>query len=90
MGMKYVLLLIALTASACDREPERRAVPAPAATEPRATAARQSQPPKVIPLPKDQAELDRLILAGYTPHAEHLHPPGVKSCPLAQGDEAVM
>ena len=42
-------------------------------------------------MPKDQAELDRMILAGYTPHGNHLHPPGVKKCPLAQeGNEAVM
>jgi hypothetical protein len=42
-------------------------------------------------LPKDQKELDRLILAGYTPHGNHLHPPGVKNCPLAkEGNEAVM
>jgi hypothetical protein len=42
-------------------------------------------------MPKDQKELDRLILAGYTPHGEHLHPPGVKNCPLAkEGNEAVM
>ena len=51
---------------------------------------RQSRPPSVLPKPEDQAELDRMILAGYTPHADHLHPPGVKSCPLAQGGEAVM
>ena len=30
------------------------------------------------------------ILAGYTPHGKHLHPPGVKECPFAQGTEAVM
>jgi hypothetical protein len=52
--------------------------------------SRQSQPPKIIPMPKDQAELDRMILAGFTPHGDHLHPPGVKECPLAQGSEAVM
>ena len=51
----------------------------------------QSKAPLVLPMPKDQKELDKLILAGYTPHAGHLHPPGVKNCPLAkEGNEAVM
>jgi hypothetical protein len=90
--MKRLLLPIVLLASACDREPEA----SPAASTPAATEsmlpedARKSQPPSVVPKPADQAELDRMILAGYTPHADHLHPPGVKSCPLAQGGEAVM
>ena len=92
MAMKRLMLLIALAASGCDSEPQGDAAArAPAASEAvLPTESRQSQPPKVIPLPKDQAELDRMILAGYTPHADHLHPPGVKTCPLAQGGEAVM
>jgi len=92
MAMKRFMILIALAASGCDKEPQGDAAArAPAALEAvLPTETRQSQPPKVVPLPKDQAELDRMILAGYTPHANHLHPPGVKSCPLAQGGEAVM
>ena len=31
-----------------------------------------------------------MILAGYTPHADHLHPPGVNECPLTKGSEIVM
>lgn len=91
--MRHLLLLVALGAFACDRAPEERAsAPRPAARpEVVATQAQQSKAPLVLPLPKDQKELDRLILAGYTPHGEHLHPPGVKSCPLAkEGNEAVM
>ena len=90
--MKRLVLLIALAASACDREPkDNMAASAPAAADAVLPAeTRRSQPPKVLPMPQDQAELDRMILAGYTPHNGHLHPPGVKSCPLAQGGEAVM
>ena len=90
--MKRLVLMIALAASACNEEPQRNA----AASTPVATNVvlpaqpRQSQPPKVIPMPKEQAELDRMILAGFTPHSDHLHPPGVKKCPIAQGSEAVM
>lgn len=90
--MKRLMLLIALAASGCDMEPQDDAAARiPAATEAVLPAdSRQSQPPKVVPMPKDQAELDRMILVGYTPHGDHLHPPGVKTCPLAQGGEAVM
>ncbi len=90
--MKRLLLLITLTASACERQPQDSAVvrvPEEADTV-IATQTGSSKPPAVVPLPKDQAELDRMILAGYTPHGTHLHRPGVKACPLAQGSEAVM
>ena len=89
--MKQLLALILLTA-ACEQEPQDQAAAPPSTTtkDVLATSAPASKPPAVIPMPKDQAELDRMILAGYTPHGSHLHPPGVKECPLAQGSEAVM
>jgi len=91
MMMKRLLILIALGASACDRQPQQSAAPPrQATTEVLASQGPTSKPPAVVPMPKDQAELDRMILAGYTPHGTHLHPPGVKECPLAQGSEAVM
>ena len=87
--MKRFLLFVALAAGACQRqEQQSAAVPARAPDEvPKAPA---SKLPAVVPMPKDQAELDRMILAGYTPHGTHLHPPGVKECPLEQGSKAVM
>lgn len=91
--MRHLLLLVALGAVACDRAPEERAsAPKPAAPREVTTSqSQQSKAPPVLPMPKDQMELDRLILAGYTPHGEHLHPPGVKNCPVAkEGNEAVM
>ena len=90
--MKYLFMLIVLTTCGCERQGEQRAAaPSPVAAKPEiATVAPSSKPPAVIPKPKDQAELDRMILAGYTPHGSHLHPPGVKECPLIQGNEAVM
>ena len=35
----------------------------------------------MIPIPKDQAQLKRLLAMGYTVHEDHLHAPGVTSCP---------
>ena len=90
--MKRVFVLIALAACACGRQ-EQQSATVPTATTPDEVMTSQgptSEPPAVVPIPKDQAELDRMILAGYTPHADHLHSPGVKECPLAQGSEAVM
>lgn len=90
--MKRLFPLIVLLASGCDREPQAD----PTTNMPAAREAmlpedsRRSQPPSVVPKPADQGELDRMILAGYTPHTDHLHPPGVKTCPLAQGSDAVM
>lgn len=83
------MLLVAFGMSACDTQPDNSptteaATPAPMSNE------LQTRPAQLIARPKDEAELDRLILAGYTPHSDHLHAPGVKSCPLAQGNEAVM
>ena len=90
--MKRLVLLFALGVAACEREtPESAAIPSPAAPD---TMLPETVPPQqsasVVSKPKDQAQLDRMILAGYTPHGEHLHPPGVNKCPLTKGNEAVM
>lgn len=91
--MRYIVVPMMIAVCGCG-EQERRdpAPPAPAdAVSPMVPAApKVSQPAAMIPLPKDQAETDRLILAGYTPHSDHMHAPGVKVCPLVQGGEAVM
>ena len=90
--MKRLILLIAIGASACERAPDgQAAVPPPAAPDATLPApAPASRTDAVVPLPEDQAQLDRMILAGYTPHSDHLHPPGVNECPMANGTEAVM
>jgi len=90
--MKRLLVVIVLAGAACEREPQDTATARPPA-EQNATLATQaptSKPPAIVPMPSDKAELDRMILAGYTPHGTHMHPPGVKECPLVHGTEAVM
>lgn len=84
------LLLLVVALAGCGREPEDGAatsIPEQAAVP---VSGPVSRPAPLVPRPKDQAELDRLILAGYTPHADHLHAPGVDECPLTKGTEAVM
>ena len=87
--MKGFLTLVVLGTCGCEREGRESAAPPPVETV-TPTQAPASKPPALIPKPEDQAELDRLILAGYTPHADHLHAPGVNECPLTKGSEAVM
>ena len=91
--MRRLLLLVALGTCACDRAEEESAAPpqSPSPNNALVTREAKSEAPLVVQKPKDQAELDRMILAGYTPHGTHLHPPGMKKCPLVQeGNEAVM
>ena len=90
--MNRILTLVALLACGCNREPQASSTQSkpPVAEAMVSQDARKSEIPSVVPKPPDQAALDRMILAGYTPHADHLHRPGVKACPLAQGNEAVM
>jgi hypothetical protein len=90
--MRGLMLLLALGIGACEQKaPEGATVPAPAApdaTLPGQAPAKSSA--EVVPKPKDQAQLDRMILAGYTPHGDHMHAPGVNKCPLSKDSEAVM
>lgn len=87
--MNGLHVLLALATCACGRQAEN-ATPVAPRDELVTPQAPASKPAAVIPMPKDQTELDRLISAGYTPHGTHLHSPGVKECPIAQGSEAVM
>lgn len=90
--MRLLMVLLPLCIAACDPASDERS-DAPPPTAPAAEIAgpaQVSKPPDLVPLPKDQAQLDRMILAGYTPHADHLHAPGVEQCPMAKGTEAVM
>ena len=91
--MTYRMILLALALAACGRsqEPaEANRASVPEALNVVDGNAAQSAIPAVVPMPKDQADLDRMILAGYTPHADHLQSPGVNECPLTKGTDAVM
>ena len=90
--MRLWVLTLVLGMAACDRQGDEEAKLAPQTPAPAnlAAPAQVGKPPAVVPMPETQAELDRMILAGYTPHAGHLHPPGVEQCPLAKGNEVVM
>lgn len=86
--MNRFLLMVALGAGACDRNGDDKSAAPPPLPELQSVPA--SQPAPVVPKPKDQAQLDRMILAGFTPHSDHLHAPGVDECPLTKGSDTVM
>lgn len=88
--MRHLFVLTTIALSGCGEQAPRDDVPTNSARELVPADRRVSRPSQLIPLPKDQAEVDRLILLGYTPHADHLHLPGVESCPISGGNEAVM
>lgn len=87
--MKHLWLLGAVALSACEAPSDERKAEAPVAIN-ESLQAPASKPAGVVPKPAEAAQLDRMILAGYTPHADHLHPPGVNECPLSQGADVVM
>lgn len=80
------LCWIAVLLTACSQhrqpqapQPEQRLKPvAIAAAMP---SSGQSKTPLWIPIPKDKAQLQRLLAMGYKIHEDHLHAPGVTSCP---------
>ena len=89
--MKPWFGIAALAIGACDAQPDRAPLSnSTVADEVLQTQGPVSKPAEVIPRPKDEAEVDRMILAGYTPHADHLHAPGVNKCPLTKDTDAVM
>ena len=47
------------------------------------------QQAQLVSVPKDPAQLKRLESLGYTVHEDHLHAPGVTTCPK-MGDDPVM
>lgn len=88
--LRRLVLLIAIGTSACEREPPNIPQTRDPDTLEAIVPTRTSKPASVVPKPADQEQLDRMILAGYTPHADHLHAPGVNECPLTKGTDAVM
>ena len=94
MGRFAILLLMGLTACGrqADQQPQQRAK-APttsAAAAQSAMPAKTSAAMRFIAVPKDKAQLDRLLAMGYTVHNDHMHPPGVKECPLDKAGASVV
>lgn len=96
--MKRFVMILLLGLACCGRQADLSGAQAPVAKPIAfpATAAQSAMPVKagaemkLIPIPKDKAQLARLISMGYTVHNDHMHPPGVKSCPLDKNGASVV
>ncbi len=91
--MRTIVLLLAL--GACSQQPAeqpRETAEAPAqaqAPAPAVTPAAPVVPAAMISVPTDPTKLKKLEAMGYTAHMDHLHAPGVTTCPKT-GDDPVM
>ena len=78
--MRLLMLGSALLMAACDQQEQRQAA-TPDAPEIPALVAGQSKAALMIAIPKYPEALRKLVKMGYTMHEDHLHAPGVTSCP---------
>lgn len=77
---KLFVALVMLAACSQQKQPETR--PAPRQVIPVDLHGKAPQKQSLmLPIPKDHAQLERLLAMGYTVHEDHLHAPGVTSCP---------
>ena len=83
--MRTIVLLLAL--GACSQQPAEQSqeTAAPAEAAP-ATADAPVHQAAMVSVPKDPAKLQRLQKMGYSVHEDHLHAPGVSSCPKMSDD----
>ena len=89
--MKLAAILFVLALAACGKQESANsshqhpskpvALPSPSAAQ-SAMPGKAAMEMKLIPIPKDKAQLARLVEMGYTIHQDHMHPPGVNSCPF--------
>lgn len=94
--MRRMSVMLILTLCACgkaaDRTPRDPAaqppVPAPIAQS-NMPGNRATAKMAMMEVPSDKRQLERLVAMGYTVHENHLHPPGVKSCPFDMGGSVV-
>jgi hypothetical protein len=85
--MRLLIAALLLLAACGEEKKHQAAVVAPVtpAALP-ASAAPQSKAALWIPIPKDKAQLQRLLAMGYKIHQDHLHAPGVNGCPKMSED----
>lgn len=85
--MRIFVLLLAL--GACSQQPAEQArSQAPADAAP-ATPAVPTHQAAMLSVPEDPAQLKKVEAMGYTVHEDHLHAPGVSTCPK-MGSDPVM
>ena len=90
--MKPLPLLLLLGLLACGKgaaPPDREQAAGPSAPV-AAIAATPAAMDRMIPVPKEEAQLNRMLAMGYTVHDDHMHPPGVKECAFDKAGGSVV
>ena len=76
------LSFVCLALAACSQQNDQSANSrTPAVAPPQVLPVKASKAALMVPIPKEAAQLKRLLAMGYTVHEDHLHAPGVTSCP---------
>ena len=98
--MRTFMMVLLFGLAACGKQASDDKAPASTkASTPAASGmqtAQSAMPGKpagemeMIPVPKDKAQLARMVSMGYTVHENHMHPPGVKSCPLDKAGGSII
>ena len=94
--MRWFAILLLFDLAACGRNgdppaPRQAAKPAASVAVAKATpGAMPAAMEKMIPIPKDKAQLNRMLAMGYTVHVDHMHPPGVKECAFDKAGGSVI
>jgi hypothetical protein len=87
-------LILLLLAFACGKSPAPPAQPpktsVPAAGALPTIAPKPAAMERMIPVPKEQVQLKRMLAMGYTVHEDHMHPPGVKECAFDKAGGSVV
>lgn len=92
--MKRFAILLLFGLAACGKQADPPAQKQAATTAAPAAQSTMAATPaameKMIPVPKDKAQLDRMLAMGYTVHDDHMHPPGVKECAFDKAGGSVI
>lgn len=88
----YPLLLLLPCLFACGKgvSPPERGQAAQSSAPVAAIAAKPAAMDRMIPVPKEEAQLNRMLAMGYTVHDDHMHPPGVKECAFDKASGSVV
>jgi hypothetical protein len=92
--VRPTLILLLLALAACGKSPAPPAQPpktsVPAAGALPTIAPKPAAMERMIPVPKEQVQLKRMLAMGYTVHEDHMHPPGVKECAFDKAGGSVV
>lgn len=89
-AMLFLFILEACGKQAGPARDQQVGKPADATSALPTIAPKPAAMERMIPVPKDKAQLNRMLAMGYTVHEDHMHPPGVKECAFDKAGGSVV